>query len=217
VKRDRFILLLTVLTLVIFAVLALVYRDFVREEIVIPIYYLLWLVSQAIRSIPQVGCLAGAVIVGGVIAFLGVHRLWVPASPSPEHKAPTTRTSRYRFWLRRCQQMGSSAFFLDDMSSELRRFLLNVLAYQEHREAREMEKLIAQGVFDVPPAVRELVASRRLGDEEEIDTRGGIFARLWKRLWQSMASSKIPAEDGVEQQLEQVITYLEERLEVHGG
>ncbi|MBN1312057.1 MAG: hypothetical protein JXB30_11620 [Anaerolineae bacterium] len=216
-KRDRFILLLSVLTLAIFAVLALVYRDFVREDIVIPVFYLLWIVVRIIRSVPQAGCLAGAVIAGIVIALLGLYRLWEPEPRPTRRPAPTTSPSRYRFWLRRCRQMDSSAFFLDDMSSEMRRLLLSVLAYQEHRDTSEMERLIVRGAFDVPPAVRDLVTSRRLGDLAKLNKQKGVLARLWERLWRGSASSQLPAENAAEQQLEQVVAYLEERLEAHGG
>ncbi|MBN1429910.1 MAG: hypothetical protein JXB07_16190 [Anaerolineae bacterium] len=211
-KRERYFLLLTVLTLIIFAVLALVYRDVVRQSIVIPIYYLLWIIFQAFLGIPQTGCLAIFALMGLGVAIMGVRSIREPRPAKREPIIPITSQSRYRFWLKRCQQLDRSMFFLDDTASELRRFLLNVLAYQEHRDTLEMESLIAEGTFDVPPAVRDLVAERLLGHSPERNTRSTFFSRFWERLF----SRRKPSTGGeVNRQLEQIISYLEERLEVH--
>jgi hypothetical protein len=214
-KRERLLLGFSVLTLGIFVVLALVYPDFVRESIVVPVLFLVWVLVLLVRAFPQAACLLALVVAGLAIAVASLQRtrkpIWFPSVRSPR----AAEQSRYRFWLRRCRQMSRSAFFMDDVSAEMRRLLLSVLAYQEHRTISEVEEMLVQGALDAPPAVRDLTIDRHLAGSEEVASQMGLLTRLWERLSGRAAARRLSAAGAGYQQLEQIILYLEERLEVH--
>lgn len=45
--------LVFILLVLLFSILALVYWDFVRDTIIIPIYYIIWVIGLILKSIPQ--------------------------------------------------------------------------------------------------------------------------------------------------------------------
>ena len=143
-QRKRFALALIVLTLIIYAVLALVYQDFVRENIVVPVASLVWMAALVIRSIPQAMLLTILILASFAIAVMGLQEIWEDAPRLKMPAAPRSGQSRYRFWLRRYRHMHRSAYYLDDVSSEMRRLILRVLSSQEHRAASEIEDLVIE-------------------------------------------------------------------------
>lgn len=212
-QRNRLALALAILTLVIYTVLSLVCRDFVRDNIVIPIAFLVWIAVQIIRSIHQGILLAGLIVFGFASVIVILLGIWEIA-PSRDRPVPLRLgRSRYRFWLACCHNMYNSHYSLDMMSSELRQFLLSVLACQEHRDASEVEKLIAQGSLDVPPAVYDLIVARRLAGTDSSAEQHSIASRLRGYLRRRPALGDSPARDAIDRRLAEVIAYIEEQLE----
>ncbi len=74
----------------------------------------------------------------------------------------------------------------------------------------EVENLIAQGSLDVPPAIYDLVVTRRL---VRAAVKDDFFSRLREAARQRFAQGPSPASDEIDERLEQVIAYIEDRLE----
>jgi hypothetical protein len=212
-QRNRLALALAILTLVIYAVLSLAFQDFVRENIVIPIAFLVWIARQVIRSIHQTILLSGLILIGFVIAIMSLRAIWEITPPLKKPVPLRPVQSRYRFWLGRCGSMYRSDYSLDMMSSELRRLLLSVLSYQEHRSTSEVENLIIQRGLDVPPAVYDFIVMRRLAEPDDSAARNMFLARLREYLRRRFALGELPGRDEIDQHLEQIIAYIEDRLE----
>jgi hypothetical protein len=212
-KRSRIGMLLILLALVIFAVI--IYQlNIVQYFFVGPIFFFIEIAVQAIHSLPQMGCLLCLVVIGSFIAIFGLIEFFEPTTwRLRKKKCSLENRSRYSFWLIRCREMSSSAFFLDDMSVELRQFLLNVLSYQEHRDTSDIEQMIIQGTFSVPPTVREFIIKQSMGDLQKITAKDNVFLRLWKCVFMFKRSSNF--DSLIDQRLGCIINYLEKRLEAY--
>lgn len=212
-QRKRLALTLAVLTLLIYAVLMLAYRDFVRQNIVVPIVLLVWIAAQAIRGLHQAILLGVLIAAGMVIAIFSLLEFWHLVPASSRAAPPRSSPSRYKFWLGRCRSMKRGSYSLEITASELRRFLLSLLSYQEHQDTSEVENQVAQGSLEVPPAVYDLIVMRRLAGPDSSAAQGGVFARLREAVQQRFSLGETPAGDEIDQRLEQVIAYIEDRLE----
>ena len=63
------VIIAVVTVAIIFSILTLLFWTFVRDTIVVPIYYVLWVIGLFLNSVPQ-GLFAGFLaIIGLVIAF----------------------------------------------------------------------------------------------------------------------------------------------------
>lgn len=208
-KQKRHLPLLIIITLLFFV--SLLYLDVFRIYVVFPVYYVLRIVAGCIQKVPQAWFLYLTVLAGAGITYFGLLMLYAPVERSKKKMSKSAISSRYDFWLTRCRQINERAYSLRDLSYELRQLLLNVLACQEHRNISEMEQAISQGDFDVPPEVYALVTRECLGDITMLYTKKNVFVRLWMR---AFPKKKISAGIIFDKELEIVISYLEERLEV---
>lgn len=210
-RRLRWLFALLLLVVPIFLIIAFVFRDAVREKLVIPVVYLSWLSGMIFNSIPQGYFMDGLVLIGMMLAIgslrylLSITRL--PTDPPKIVDEPT----RYQFWSKRCQKVNTNSFFLTSLGVELRRLVLMVLAYQEHRDMWELERQIVEKDFEVPPVIFELIVQRNLGDEEPEEP--GLWQALIERLFGSSQPPDLPGQT-LQQRLDQITSFLEYRLEV---
>jgi hypothetical protein len=61
--------LVFVLVVLMFSILTLLYWDFVRDTVIIPVYYLLWVGSLILKSIPQGAYLAILIFISAIIGW----------------------------------------------------------------------------------------------------------------------------------------------------
>lgn len=212
--RLRQLIAFSLLTLIFFAVLLFVYRDLVRQYVVIPIYYILWAARRIIYSVPQVMFLLGLVGIGLLLAVGSLRYLITPTGSPKDHPLASLELSRYQFWRRRCHSMETNAFHLTGMGIELRQFLLSVLAYQENRETWAIEQEIINGEFVVPQEVHELIVQHRMRTTTQETQKG---QSLWEKLRQHFGfftKEPVKADMSPEQTVEKILSYLEQRLEV---
>src|SRR4051812_1213802 len=95
VKINKVRVLVAVLVVAfIFSILTLLFWTFVRDTIVIPVYYLVWVSGLLINSVPQ-GLFAGLLaLIGLVIAFNTLNSLPRRSTALAPAKAPTQVDTR---------------------------------------------------------------------------------------------------------------------------
>lgn len=200
------------LFLFFFVLVLFVFRDFIREGVVVPVLYVLWLGGLVVNSVSQIYYIFALFILGIILAVASLRYL-LAGFQLPSEKLPSLdEPSRYRFWLRRSQRLSSSGFFLSSLGMELRRLVLMVLAYQEHRDMWELEREIVEKQFDVPPDVHALIAQRQLGEAPA--TEPGVWNRLLVRFFKAFRLPESSSDGLVERRVENIVAYLEKRLEV---
>lgn len=195
-------LVLALVALAIFAGLVLVGRDFVRENIVRPIYALGWTVAQVLQAVPQSVYLLG---LGGVGLGLALHslRTFRPARPQPRAGAatPAPAASRYQFWLRRSRMLAEKNLVSASFAVELRRLLLAVLAYQERLTPGEVEHRLNTATLAAPPGVCAFIRNR-----------GFTPPARPKRWFGFMGRPQPAALSAARAQAEAIVAYIEDRL-----
>jgi hypothetical protein len=196
-------------TLFIFSVLTLVAWDFVRDAIVVPLVYLLWLGGLVLKAVPQEVYLIGLILVAGIIALNTLNQLQHRASNQGFIKERPGDASRYRLWLRWCATAPASEYPRLELARETQKLIVSLLAYQEGLTPAEVEQKILSGDLAVPAAVRQFIGDR------DLKFTPPPRQRFWQRLRRTADRQSDPLLD---QSLEEIVQFIETRLEiVHDG
>lgn len=196
-------------TLLIFSVLTLVAWDFVRETIVVPLTYLIWLGGLILNSIPQEVYLIGLIIAAAAIALNTLNRLRRKPASTRLTGPRAGDASRYRLWLRLWATAPHSEYTRVELARETRQLIVSVLAYQEGLTPPEVERKIVSGALPVPAAVSQLFRERDLLSTPQ------PAPRFWQRF--TLKADRQP-DPLLNQSLEEILQFIENRLEIiHDG
>lgn len=205
-KIDKWrIVFVLALALFFFAALILFFWDFVRETVVIPIYYLIWLGDLVLKSIPQYAYLGGLVVASILIALNTLRRIRISRALLREAREQPESATRYLFWKKLTTNVYSSPFARSQFAWESRKLLLSILASQEGVSLPEIEVMVRDGRLNVPPSVKSLIGSRELQ----------ISERPAHSRDRNSTKYRDPA---LTQQVHEIISFIEYRLEItHAG
>lgn len=208
-KRDRVKIGLTFLLIIfVFSVLTLLFWDFVRDTIVVPVYYVMWLGGLVLNSIPQGLYLAIFLLICLYLGLNTVER--IRAKPVVEN-VPQTKgqgETRYHRWRSICSSLSASGFYRNSFAWEARKLVLSMLAYDRGIDVTEAESLVKEGKLDVPETIRELIENREFRPYQPPVNR---LRMLLKRL--RLLRTDEPTDPYLERLVVEVITYLESYVE----
>jgi hypothetical protein len=202
--------------LVLVIVLTILLTDFVREAIVVPISYILWLGNLVLKSISQILLWAWLPVIAFFIALrsLSTAKKDKPIGIVSEAETRYPRRQRVDFWVIQIHQ-NHGYFGRTRFAEHLGRLILDILAYQERITPWEIEQRIENGDLEVPPEVRSYLHEKRRRYSEG---SGGLYQRLRRWLKNAVTilikgrSSVRPASHHPD--LETVVAFLEKQLEV---
>jgi len=197
--------------LVIFGILTLAFWNFVRDTIVIPIYYLFWEGGLIINSISQNAYL---IILSGIILLIALGSLrniqWEGSEALPDAQLKRVPT-RLQFWARVCGNLQSSGFARDNLASEARKLILAILSYQEGIDPMQLEQMILASQYRVPDPVMFLFVHHRFNETSASEKSiRGIVQNL--RYW--LLRQPRPVDPSLEDQVEGILNFIENRLEI---
>jgi hypothetical protein len=156
---ERSILILAAVFLGLAVLFVWIFRDWVRDAIVVPIQYFFWLVGKILNSVDQQILWSVLVVLAlAAIANAVLSRSRTPALPI-EEDGPTRGQGRVAYWLLYVNLMLKGVYNRSYFSEELKRLILSVIALNERQLPAEVEKQIMNGELDVPPQVRRLYTS----------------------------------------------------------
>src|ERR1051325_4660796 len=95
-QKKMAIALVVVISL--FSLLTLIYWSFVRDTIIVPIYYIIWVSDLTLKSVPQEAYLAVAVLVSLLIGVNTLLSMRVRQFTRSMEEIPTQSDSRYTHW-----------------------------------------------------------------------------------------------------------------------
>lgn len=198
--------LLVALVLIGTAVLTLLLRDTVREAIVIPMTYALWLGDIALSSLPQ-GLLLGLLIVLciGIVLRSALKSDRIEPEPRPQI-ITGQHHSRLLFWARQLNRLEDSQFAVEKLAAELKKMLLRVLSTQENLTEDEVIDAVRSGELAVPADIRTLIV--RPQDWMKAQPASGWEALL--RLLRPKRAPKVNPEQT--RRIEAVIAFIERRV-----
>ena len=201
--------------LLVFAVvvgLALYYQNSLKEIILIPLLYVLWVTELVLKSFDQRCIWVMALVVAVSLSLAFSYR---SRSPVDIYQRLVSQrffeSGRIRYW-RRQIRIGSSALYTSGFHrSELSRLVIETLAYREGVSAEEIKEQLNVGVITVPSEVRYVLGLDEL--QEPPEKPPGLMkrtARGFNQFFRQLFAPKILPNP----RLEKVVEYLESLMEV---
>jgi hypothetical protein len=191
------------LGLLLTGLLVSVLRDVVREVIVIPLLYVLWMGRLLLRSVPQALFWFAFVIVAFFLVLGSLVRGW--RSPPEPHSVGRRFPGQVSVWAKRIRLMAAGGYTGWYFGQHVEKLIVTVLAYRERLNTRETRRRIRAGDLEVPPEVQAyfcivLMPSRRRWPL-------GLLSRF--RFRPRKGAQGMPSSG-----LERVVGFLEDQLEV---
>lgn len=181
-------------------------RNFVRETLVPPLSYTIWLIGILAQTIPQLWLWTGLIVIALILAMRSLDRERRP-SPPVVGKSAYPAQGRIDVWAERIDMLLKGKYSRHRFGYFIGKLILDVLSHEERLHFRDIERRLEQGEMDTPPAVRDYLFSRlRPGLNEakpNLLTRLKRFLRLEKPL-----TAQLSAE------LETIVKFLENQMEV---
>ena len=148
--------------LLLTATLTWLLRETVRDVVVRPITYLLWLGSLFLRSVPEQILLAALILAGAYVALRSLTSR-PPIAPASSAAVEPRRAeeSRLRFWQSQFRYAPGSDFAAEKLAAELRSLLLNMLEHQERMSRDQVLQSAAAGELELPAPVRTLLLQQQ--------------------------------------------------------
>jgi hypothetical protein len=190
--------------------LAFVLRDAVREFVVFPLAYLLWLADRFARSVPQAIFLGLLVAAATVIVLRAFGRRSGPPAPQPRLVETRREGTRLGFWARQMDRCEDSAFASERLAMELRDLVTRILADEERLSPEEILTRVRAGTMAVPDDVHALLTRPQdwlSGARRDPLARVISAIRAWLRMPEPARAAS--ALDG---KLQAVAGYIEKRI-----
>ncbi len=196
-------------TLLVFGVLALLFWDFIRETIVVPIYYFFWIIDITIKVVPESIYLAVLILVGFALSLNALRDLQLRRPYRQQTGTPQATSTRYTIWARLYKNLYARSILSNHFSSETRKLLLNLLAYQEGVTTDEIEVRVKNDTLALPSAVKTLLEHKAIRlNQPEYNANHN-----WLQRWLNPPQ---PALDSAETdpQVAEIVAFIEHRLEI---
>lgn len=211
--------------IILSAVLLFWARDVIRELVVNPISYLVWLFGILIRVTPQIFFWLSLLVISLMIAYRSVSakRKVYAQLPGvlPEQATGPASSGRVEYWANKVHLMRNarSAYFQSTFHLALNRLLINLLAHRYRVAANQVEERVREGWIDLPPDIREYLLE---GSGPRFAGQGSFWYEIWQNIvewFRSLfysiwyANRAIPAA-AEEQRVIRILEYIEGELEV---
>lgn len=200
-------LILAGIFIILTALFVWLFQDWVRSAIVVPVYYLFWLISKILNSVDQQ-------ILWTILFLLAMGAIWQTLFARTRVKATPVETEgksrgqgRVIYWLIYVNLMLKGVYNRSYFSEELKRLILSVLALHERQLPIEIEKRIVSGNLVVPPQILALYKSPGRRTQATFPQRVGEMIGSW--IHQERRENR-PEKI---QDLQAVIAFIEEQME----
>jgi len=228
--NPRRIIIALILILLVSSVVLFWLRDVVREVVVLPLSYLFFVAGILIDSTPQLFFWLAVLLIAFWIAYRSISskRRAVPPLGMPI-KNDLDRlgqfSGRVSFWTTKVAQMRryNSSYYQSTFHQSLSRLVTDLMAHRYRLSQFQVEERLRSGLLEVPPDVRDYILASM--GRFEPDTRS-FLARLlqqvtdriknwfYERFGQALFKKDDALESQTEAQIERVIQYMEEELEL---
>ncbi|MEE4195086.1 MAG: hypothetical protein V2J07_07800 [Anaerolineae bacterium] len=216
-NRDQefnYLWLVVLVTLVVLGLLVVFFWDFVSTNVIMPIYTAAIIIVYGVNSVQQSIYLFFLILIAGAIAVIFLGSTFSRAR-MPEYRGYAQYSieidNPYAFWQMQCRNLARNAFANEEFARVSRKLLIDLLAYQEHRDAEEIEMMVIHHEMALPPAVQYVIENRKLNASAQ---EPNWFQRQWYRLLRIFhLDTHTPTPESV-REVEAIITFLEQRLEI---
>lgn len=206
-----------VLFVVFIAAVAVVARSFiqegyVRENILKPLSYGLWIASLMIRGTPQVLFWSLVLLVAFVLAVRSLSRPKPVQSETRYLEQRYSRRARLRFWVRQIM-LSRDHPRASQLSESLARLAVEVLAHEQNIPAGQMITQIEKGEIDSAELIQPFML-RNIRSSLVLQRSVGEQIRIWFEDLLMRTPWRIQRTNPDEPRLEKLVEYLEEQLDL---
>jgi hypothetical protein len=206
-----------VLFVVFIAAVAVVARSFiqegyVRENILKPLSYGLWIGSLMLRGTPQVLFWSFVLLVAFVLAARSLSRPQPVQSETRYLEQHHSRRARLRFWVRQIL-LSRDHPRASQLSESLARLAVEVLAHEQNVPAGQMITWIEKGEIDSAELIQPFML-RSIRNSLVLQRSVGEQIRVWIEDLLMRTPWRIQRTNPEEPRLEKLVDYLEEQLDL---
>jgi hypothetical protein len=186
------------LILLLIGVLALALSGGVRELVVIPLLYLLWLMRVLFESLPQAVVWVGFLALMAIVAWRSLAR----PSPAPQLRQPaSTNRAPVAAWAALFERATQDDYARQRLAQRLGQLAFESLDEQAQPSARSLWQYLNDEAADIPPDVRAYFqAGVRLQRP---------LPHFWERWWSRFAA-QTPRADALDLDPERAVRFLEQ-------
>lgn len=187
------------------AVLLLLFPQFIRQAVVIPIHYALWFASLVLNSIHQQVLWSALLLLSAIIAARLLHYAAKAPRELPAPPAFLLGQGRVAAWLLTVRLVRSGRGSQEHFAAEVKKLLLAILAQRERMSPKEVEAQIESGGIPIP-------AELRFAFESPSFHRPDFASRLRSRL-SALGRQNAAPERQHTAALQAIIHFLEDQME----
>jgi hypothetical protein len=207
--HNRRVIILIAVILFVNLLLAIIFRDFIRENVLIPILYLFWYVGLFLKSLGEI-CLwplALIILIGISVFILRKNKKLMQTDRGYSEAPGQVEEGRVAFWMKYIRRQSMGIESLSFTSFRMKELILSVLAYQENLTTDELESEMGQGRVVVPKELQNLVQLSEHAIEPM--TRSAYVKNKVLRWFRSRSNKSV---DNPE--INKLVQYLEAQLEI---
>ena len=192
--------------------LAYFYREQIIVTVLVPVLYLLWMVDVALQMFGQQCIWLIALMIALVLSFVLSRRKEKPITAldrTIESRGPAQ--GRIQFWRRRVRVDSGAIFAVGYRRLELRRLVIQVLAYRESIGVQDTEEQIKSGQMRVPTEISYILGL----DDQPVESHNSIgFIEFIKYRLEWITERFVTPRYSPDPRIEKVAEYLESLMEV---
>ncbi len=166
------------LALVLVIPMAVGLQDFVRNQIVVPLLFIIWFAKLFLKSISQSNLWAIFLLLPLIFFLKSIKRLSTP--PHTMEKKPGDVTGKVTIWAERLRNAGKEIHYDRSLKQLLRKLLYSILAYKIGKSPVQIRRSMKSGDLEVPSAIQ---AYFRDSDDDippaHFRSELGSFFRSW--------------------------------------
>jgi hypothetical protein len=217
------IILLAILGLFLTAALALALTDLVRNLLAEPLTRLYYFFVLLVKSTPQAVFWAILLLFLLVVAGKSVQEVKTPDLPEFDTPLRSPKRERVGFWAIHINMaLQGDHYSRARLAEFLSGVALDLFAQEERASVAEVRQRLDRGELDLPPEIENYLKARLAS---AYTPRPGLWRMAQEklaRLWNSITGKYSPGsrtlpDQFTGQELERVIQYLEDRLEIEHG
>jgi hypothetical protein len=194
--------LLPLLIIILLAgLLTLVLGDWLREAMVTPLLYTIWVGRLIFDSIPQAAIWGLFLLFSLLLAAKSLLKTRPPASKVIIPEPPSAQ--RIGFWLNSLRRVEQDIYYRWQLAQHLHKLAIDTLANDQRISPKEARQRLAQGALNLPPDMQAYLQAGM--------TSFSYFSVNKRRFWLKKESA--PASLTLDPA--RLIAYLEDKIEYH--
>lgn len=213
--NSRRLIVVAAIVLAVTTALLYSFRAVVRELIIIPVSYWIWIIGLFLNSTPQYFFWIIALLIVFIIAwrsFIVKEKRNETVVRVPDYSPATGRVS---YWATRVNLMRLGVYYQSTFNEALARLAIDLIGYRHRISNRQIERGLSRNTLRVPNEVRNFLLANLFQKEYKPVNLITYLYRAIRLWWISRFPGASSKREQLPDEARALIQYMEEELEVH--